>query len=253
MSYRTRSGDAGARASGGWSRVPRPNDCSIRSIGPMRGVELVERLGVTPQRVHQLIVRLHAQGRVRFGDRGKILHIVARSDDPSLLLTHDEERILSALPDDAATTVPRLAVRARMRSARATNAVGHVCEKGLVEEVGSIRGYTLYRLAADGRAHIQRRASGRRAEPAPLKVKSNRVRSVLSYLAEHGCARIKDVGDALGISQASMNALMQYLKRMGLVQKISCELSAPYELTIEGRDILKEMLRRDQAQALPTA
>ena len=70
------------------------------------------------QRGHQLIVRLHAQGRVRLSDRGKILHIVARSDDPSLLLTHDEERILSALPDEAATTVPRLMAGARMLSAR---------------------------------------------------------------------------------------------------------------------------------------
>ena len=220
---------------------------------PMRGVELVERLGVTPQRVHYLIVRLHAQGRVKLGDRGKILHIVARSDDPSLLLTHDEERILSALPDEAATTVPRLAAGARMLSARATNAVDHVYEKGLVEEAGSIRGHTLYRLAAEGRAHFQRRASARRAEPAPLKVKSDRVRSVLSYLAERGGARIKDVRDALGISHASMNALMQYLKRLGLVRKISCELSAPYALTTEGRDILREMFRRDQEQPLPTA
>ncbi len=213
---------------------------------PMRGVELVERLGVTPQRVHQLIVRLHAQGRVRLGDSGNILHIVARSDDPALLLTHDEERILSALPDEAATTVARLAAGTRMLSARATNAVDHVYEKGLVEEAGSSRGHTLYRLAAEGRPHFQRRASARRAEPAPLKVKSDRVRSVLSYLAERKGARIKEVRDALGISQASMNALMQYLKRIGLVRKISCELTAPYELTTEGRDILREMCRRDQ-------
>jgi DNA-binding MarR family transcriptional regulator len=187
----------------------------------MRGVELVERLGVTPQRVHQLIVRLHAQGRVRLGDRGDILHIVARSDDPSLLLTHDEERILSALPDEAATTVPKLAAGTHLPSARATNAVDHVYEKGLVEEAGSSRGYTLYRLAAEGRAHIQRHASARRAEPPALKVRSNRVRSVLSYLAERGGARIKEVRDALGISQSSMNALMQYLKRIGLVKKPS--------------------------------
>jgi Mn-dependent DtxR family transcriptional regulator len=220
---------------------------------PMRGVELVERLGVTPQRVHQLVMRLHAQGRVRLGDSGNILHIVARSDDPALLLTHDEERILSALPGDAATTVPRLAAGARMPSARATNAVDHVYEKGLVEEAGSSRGYTLYRLTAEGRAHIQRRALARRAEPAPLKVKSDRVRSVLSYLAERGRARIKDVRDALDISQASTNALMQYLKRIGLVKKVSSELSAPYELTTEGRDILREMFRRDQEQPLPTA
>ncbi len=213
---------------------------------PMRGVELVERLGVTPQRVHQLIVRLYAQGRVRLGDREKILHIVARSDDPSLLLTHDEERVLSALPDEAVTTIPKLAAGARMLAARATNAVDHVYEKGLVEEAGSIKAHTLYRLAADGRAHFQRREPARRAEPAPLKVKSDRVRRVLSYLAERKGARIKDVRDALGISQASMNALMQYLKRIGLVSKISCELTAPYELTTEGREILREMCRRDQ-------
>lgn len=137
---------------------------------PMRGVDLVERLGVTRQRVHYLIVRLHAQGRVRLGDRGKILHVVARSDDPSLLLTRDEERILSTLPDEAATTVARLAAEAHMLSARAKNAVDHLYEKGLVEEAGSSRGHTLYRLAAEGRTHFQRRASARCAEPVPLKV-----------------------------------------------------------------------------------
>jgi Mn-dependent DtxR family transcriptional regulator len=79
-----------------------------------------------------------------------------------------------------------------------------------------------------------------------LKVKSDRVRSVLSYLAEQGEARIKEVRDGLAISQASMNALMQYLKRKGLVRKIRRDLSAPYELTSEGRDILREMSRRAQ-------
>ena len=220
---------------------------------PMRGIDLVDRLGVTRQRVHQLTVRLHAQGRVRFGDRGNILHIVARSDDPSLLVTRDEERILSALPDEAATTVPRLAAGAGMPSARAKDAVDHLYEKGLVEEDGSSRGYSLYRLAAVGRTHFQRRASARRADPVPLKVKSDRVRSVLSYLAERGEARIKGVRDALGISQASMNALMQYLKRKGLVSKVSRELKAPYALTAEGRDTLREMFRRAPQQPVPTA
>lgn len=213
---------------------------------PMRGVEMVKRFGVTRQRVHQLIVRLHAQGRVRLGDRGNILHMVARSDDPSLLLTQVEERILSALPDAVATTVPRLAAAAHMMPAGANNAVGGLCDKGLIEEAGSGRGQTHYQLSADGRTHFQRRASVQRADPVPLTVKSDRIRSVLSYLAERGEARIKDVRDALGISQASMNALMQYLKRKGLVGKIRRELSAPYELTTEGRDILREMLRRGQ-------
>ncbi len=211
---------------------------------PRHGADLVARLGVTPQRVHQLVVRLHAQDRVRLGDRGKILHIVARRDDRSLLLSRDEERILSALPDKAATTVPKLAAGARMMSARARAVVGRLREMGLVEETGFARGETQYRVAAEGRAHFQRRASARRAEPAPLKVKSDRVRSVLSYLAERGEARIRDVRDALAISQASMNALMQYLKRKGLVSKTGRDLSAPYELTTEGRDILREMSRR---------
>ena len=104
---------------------------------PMRGSELVERFGVTPQRIHQLIVRFHAQGNVRLGDQRKILHIIARSDDPSLLLTQDQERILSALPDDVATTVPRLAAAARMMSAGANKAVVDLREKGLIEESGS--------------------------------------------------------------------------------------------------------------------
>ena len=213
---------------------------------PMRGADLVERLGVTPQRVHQLIVRLHAQDRVRLGDREKILHIVARSDDPSLLLTHDEERILSALPDDTTTTIPSLAAAARIPSVRATNLVGNLCEMGLIEDVETSRNKTLYRLTAEGQAHFQRRTAARRAIPAPLKVRSNRVHSVLSCLAKRGCARIKDVRDALGISQVSMNALMQYLKRKDLVRKKSSGQSAPYELTTEGRDVLREMCRRDQ-------
>lgn len=212
---------------------------------PRRGTDLVERFGVTPQRIHQLIVKLYAQGKVRFGDQRKILHIVARSDDPSLLLTQDEERILSALPDDAATTVPRLAAAAHMMSAGANKAVVDLREKGLVEESGSGGGQIHYRLSAEGRAHFQRRASGQRAKPVPLKVRSDRVRSVLSYLAEGERARIKDVRDALGIPHASINALMQYLKRKALVRKSGRELSAPYELTEEGHDALREMLRSD--------
>ena len=60
--------------------------------------------------------------------------------------------------------IPRLAAGARMPSARARNAVDHVYAKGLVEEAGSSGGYTLYRLAAEGRADIQRHASARRAD-----------------------------------------------------------------------------------------
>ena len=40
-----------------------------------------------------------------------------------------------------------------------------------------------------------------------------------------------------------MNAQMQYLKRKRLVTKVGGELTAPYELTDEGRRALVEMSR----------
>ena len=42
-----------------------------------------------------------------------------------------------------------------------------------------------------------------------------------------------------------MNALFQYLKRLGLVKKVAHDLNAPYALTIEGSDTLAELIRRD--------
>ncbi len=211
---------------------------------PMHGAELVKRLGVTPQRVHQLVVKHIALGRLRIGDERNILHIVARRDDPTVLLVRDEERVLSALPDEAATNAPRLSVATGLPAVRTRKALARLREKGLIAEGGSARGRTLYGLGPEGRAHFQRRPSARRAEPMPLKVKSDRVRGVLSYLAERGEARIRDVRDALGVSQTSMNALFQYLKRRSLVRKVARDLNAPYALTNEGSDTLAELVRR---------
>ena len=78
----------------------------------------------------------------------------------------------------------------------------------------------------------------------PLAVKSDRVRNVLSYIAAQGTARIKEVGNALEIPRRSVNALMQYLKRIDLVQKSNGERLAPYELTSKGRQTLEEMIRQ---------
>lgn len=220
---------------------------------PISGADLVDRLGVTRQRVHQLVVRLHALGRVRLGDLENILHIVARGDDPTLLLTRDEERILSVLPDEAATSAHKLAERTSMSAVRAGHSVCRLCNHGLIEETRSARDRWLYRLTPKGRAHFQRRASAQRADPAPLAVRSDRVRNVLSYLKARREARIRDVRDGLGITQTSMNALMQYLKRKGLVTKSGPELSAPYRLTTEGRGTLQEMIRRDWQQHLSAA
>jgi DNA-binding MarR family transcriptional regulator len=211
---------------------------------PMTGRELVERLGVTKQRVHELVVRLCAQGRLKLGDRTKVLHIVARSGDRSVLLTRDEERALSRFPDEDTTSAAKLATRTHMPAERLKNTLVGLREKGLVEKVGSRRDRVLYRLRTAGREHFQRRAATRRAEPIALPVRSDRVRSVLSYVGRRNGARIREVRDALGISHASMNALMQYLKRKRLVRKCGRSLAAPCELSVEGRNVLSEMIRR---------
>ncbi|MSO93999.1 MAG: hypothetical protein EXQ86_11455 [Rhodospirillales bacterium] len=211
---------------------------------PVDGKELAARLGVTPQRVHQIVVKLHALGRLRIGDPAHILHVVARADDPSILLKRDEERVLSAMPDEDATTAPRLAVAGHMATSRVEASVVRLLRAGLVEKAGTSRNYTLFRITPKGSPHFQRRSAARHADPAPLKVKSDRVRRVLSYLRRRGRARVLDVQKALDVPQAPMNALMQYLKRRGLVRNVSGERRAPYELTAEGQETLAEMIRR---------
>ena len=57
---------------------------------PMRGDQLAERLGITPQRVRQLVVQLHAQGLVKFGDPERILEVVSRTKDKTVLLSQNE-------------------------------------------------------------------------------------------------------------------------------------------------------------------
>ena len=71
---------------------------------PRHGQKLLEHLGISRQRLHQLIVRFHAEGRLRFGDPVFITHILARGDDWSVLLTRREERLLSAIPEGVAAT-----------------------------------------------------------------------------------------------------------------------------------------------------
>ncbi len=210
---------------------------------PRRGAELLDLLAVTRQRLHQLIVRFHAEGRLRIGDPVKILHIVARSDDPSVLLSRDEERVLSAVPEETSTTQTRLAAAVGANRKRTRAAIMSLCDKGLIEASGSSRRQSLYRLSLQGRAHFQRGNSARVAEPAPLAVRSARARAVLSYIAERGELRIRDVRDALGIPNRSANALMQYLKRKDLVRKVGRTLYAPYALTPRGHETLEEMER----------
>ena len=52
---------------------------------PMRAMEISERLGLTHQRVRQLIVKLHAQGHVSFADPAERSSIVMRTGDKNSL------------------------------------------------------------------------------------------------------------------------------------------------------------------------
>ena len=67
---------------------------------------------------------------------------------------------------------------------------------------------------------------------------------MLSYLESHGPIRTRDVGLALGVGKATINALMQYPKRKNAARLVSDAHFAPYELTAEGREILAAMRRR---------
>src|ERR1700753_2121310 len=89
-------------------------------VRPMSGRELAQHLDVSRERIRQLVLRHMAQGRVRIGDESNLLFIVARHDDPSLLLMGSEVRILSALPDAEWTHPGAVARAAGMRIQRTT-------------------------------------------------------------------------------------------------------------------------------------
>jgi DNA polymerase III epsilon subunit-like protein len=50
----------------------------------------------------------HAQGLVKFGNSERILEVVTRTKDKTILLSRDEARVLSAIPDAYATNVTKI-------------------------------------------------------------------------------------------------------------------------------------------------
>jgi DNA-binding MarR family transcriptional regulator len=211
---------------------------------PMRGNELAKRLNVTQERVRQLVLKLLAMGRVRIGDPDRIPLIVARREDPSVLLSYPEERVLSSLPRADETTPSLVATALQMPLSDVVNHLASLCRKNLAHEAGQSERGVHYRLTEAGAAHVQRRSDAKMARMVPLTVKSDRVHRVLSHLAEHGPSRMRDLRDALRIPNDSVNALMQYLKRKGLIQKAAAGLRAPFELTGRGSQTQQALSRR---------
>ena len=214
---------------------------------PMKGNEIVEKLGVTHQRVRQLLIKLHAQGRVAFGDLGNPFWIVMRASDKTPLLSPEEERVLSAIPGDYATNATKIRIVARVSEDDVQPILNRLIIRRLVEAFEGLQGNREYRITATGLKHPQRRHSGRQAKAPRQPVESDRVRNVLSAILDAGALRIRDVTDIVRIPRESTNALMQYLKRKDLVEKIGDEFNAPYTLTDKGHSALAEMTRRHAA------
>jgi predicted transcriptional regulator len=210
---------------------------------PMRGTEIVEKLGITRQGVHQLLIKLHASGHVRFVDPENPLWMVMRADDKTLVLSRDEERVLSAAPREYATDATKIRIAAGVSDAEIHEILERLLVRRLIDASEGLRGNRVYRVTDAGAKHPQRVPSAARAQAPRLPVESERVRKVLSTIFDSGELRIKDVTNALSVPHQSMNALMQYLKRKRLVKKSGRDLHSPYALTAQGIAALAEMTR----------
>jgi predicted transcriptional regulator len=213
----------------------------------MRGRNIADKLRVTHQRVHQLAIRLHAQGHVTFGDPENPLWMVMRAGDKTPFLSLDEERVLSASPSEYATNATKIRLAAHMSEDEAHKALERLIAGGFFEACEGFQGHRLYRITAAGLKHPQRDQAARRAQAPRLPAESERIRDVLSAISDSGTLRIKDVAEVVGMAHQSINALVQYLKRKQLVKKTGQERGAPYSLTGEGRAALAEMTRRHAA------
>jgi Mn-dependent DtxR family transcriptional regulator len=214
---------------------------------PMRGRAIVQRLAISPQRVRQLLVRLHAQGRVVFCDPDRPTWLVKRADDESRVLSRDEECVLSMLPRAFATDRSGLSVATGLTQGEVEPIVENLIAAGLAEAREGLRPARAFRITAAGLEHPQYVRPVRHAPPQRLPVQSDRVRKVLQEISDAGVLRIRDVSDRMQLPRQSINALMQYLKRRQLITKAARGSLAPYSLTEQGRAVLAEMTLRQAA------
>jgi DNA-binding IclR family transcriptional regulator len=198
---------------------------------------------MTHQGVRQLLIKLHAQGHVRFADRENPFWMVMRADDKTSLLSRDEERLLSAIPREYATDAKRIRLAARVPETKVHRILERLLVRRFVEASDGLRGVRVYRICT-ALGHPQCAQSAVRAEAQRPPVESDRIRKVLSVIFNSGELRIIDVTNMLSLARQSMNALMQYLKRKRLVKKTGRELYSPYSLTEEGLAALAEMTRQ---------
>jgi DNA-binding IclR family transcriptional regulator len=231
------------------SAVPGPRGQRLLELldRPMYGCEIAERLGITRQGAWQLLIKLHGQGRVSFGDPERPFWLVMRAEDKTPILSRDEERALSAIPLEYATDAAKIALAAHVSDNKVHQVLKSLIERRLVEASDGFQGGELFRITAAGLKHPQRVQSARRAQTTRLPVASERIRKVLSAIMDAGALRITEVSDAVQEPLSTINALMQYLKRKHLVIKTGQERNASYAVTDEGGVALEEMTRRRAA------
>jgi len=115
---------------------------------PMRAREIAEKLGVTDQRVRQLVIKLHAQGYVSFGDPVNAFWIVMRAGDKTRLLSRDEERVLSAIPLEYVTDATKIRLAARIPENKVQKILESLIVRRFVEASEGLRGNKVYRITA---------------------------------------------------------------------------------------------------------
>jgi DNA-binding IclR family transcriptional regulator len=186
---------------------------------PMRGSDIAKKLSITRQRVRQLLLSLHAQGRVRLLDPRNPLWGVARFEDDTNTLTRDELRVLQVMPREYATTATKIRLAASLPENSTKEALGRLIALGFVDAFDGLKGQQVFRITQAGVSHPQLREAAHFAPAPRMPVESDRVHDVLNRIAETGAMRIRDLTEKLGIERRSMNALMQYLKRKQLVMK----------------------------------
>ena len=214
---------------------------------PMEGRNIAKLLGVSRQGALNIVLKLRVQGHLKFGDPEDPHWIVMRANDDAPLLSRAEARILSSIPNSYATNRVKIGRVVPLAEDEIEKALDRLIAAGFIEIVGEFAGATLYRTTAAGKSHPQNRRDSRDAEPPHLPVYSDRVQTVLSAISEAGAVRIRDLRDGLRLPHNSINALMQFLKRKGLIEKTDEAHEAPYTLTAMGQATLNGLTRRRAA------
>jgi len=118
--------------------VPTPSEARLLALldRPRRATELVPLLGLTRERVSQLIRALLEREFIRSGDPESPTSIVALKQDPSLLLPLEQERLLNRFPEAEATTLSRIVNLGQIPKVKIAAIADSLLEAGLIEQAG---------------------------------------------------------------------------------------------------------------------